>query len=241
MERRSSKIAWTIKASPTVDRGREDDMPTKPFPPSLHVRIFLAAAAFGAALGAAAPSGAGPRDYIGRTGDRVIVLGESYAARCYRHARFGRTDREALVDCDIALEHETSGVDPAISHVNRGIVRAARGDLEGALEDYQAAALSQPDLSEAHVNAARTYATLGQWRESESAFNRAIALVSETDAVDTLRVLHFDRAIAREELGDYAGAFEDYSRAAELGPEWEAPRLELERFQVVSDAQDGGA
>ena len=43
---------------------------------------------------------------------------------------------------------------------------------------------------------------------------------------------YFYRAAANEDLGDARAAYGDYRQAAALAPSWDAPRLELARFQV---------
>ena len=40
------------------------------------------------------------------------------------------------------------------------------------------------------------------------------------------------RPIAHENLGDLTAAYRDYSKAAELDPDWDAPKKELTRFTV---------
>ena len=42
----------------------------------------------------------------------------------------------------------------------------------------------------------------------------------------------YNRGVANEGLGDLTAAYRDYSRAAELDPEWTAPKSELARFSV---------
>ena len=43
---------------------------------------------------------------------------------------------------------------------------------------------------------------------------------------------YFNRATARELLGDLEGAYHDYARAAELAPDWADPKTEFLRFKV---------
>jgi Flp pilus assembly protein TadD len=43
---------------------------------------------------------------------------------------------------------------------------------------------------------------------------------------------HYNRALAYERMGDLKAAWLDYTKAAELDPEWDAPRTELTRFTV---------
>lgn len=71
---------------------------------------------------------------------QTLVLGESRAGACFRHALSQRGDRRALADCDQALESDMLlGRDRAATHVNRGIVRMHSGDAEAALSDFDAA------------------------------------------------------------------------------------------------------
>ena len=43
---------------------------------------------------------------------------------------------------------------------------------------------------------------------------------------------YFNRGIAHENLGDVTAAYRDYTKAAELDPDWDAPKNELTRFTV---------
>jgi tetratricopeptide (TPR) repeat protein len=43
---------------------------------------------------------------------------------------------------------------------------------------------------------------------------------------------YYNRAIAYEAIGNVRAAYDDYTRAAELAPEWAQPRTELARFTV---------
>jgi tetratricopeptide (TPR) repeat protein len=61
--------------------------------------------------------------------------------------------------------------------------------------------------------------------------NEAISLQSALSQEDTARA-YFYRANANEDLGDNRAAYDDYRHAAELSPDWAAPRTELTRFQV---------
>lgn len=196
-----------------------------------------------------APASAQIRDQTARTGDPVFVLGTTTSRLCFERARALDASDDALAVCDDAVARpDTTQRERAGDHVNRGIVLAARGDHEAALEDFEQAANTVPDLAEAHINAGRSLLALERWAETEAALTRAIALADEeaasgenADDVGLLARLHFDRAIAREESGDLAGAFGDYSRAADLAPDWEEPRRELGRFRVVNDEAEQGA
>ena len=44
---------------------------------------------------------------------------------------------------------------------------------------------------------------------------------------------YFNRAMAREDMGDLRGAYLDYREAAKMDPSWDRPKKELARFTVV--------
>jgi tetratricopeptide (TPR) repeat protein len=198
----------------------------------------LAAAAVLAATAGVSPAQA--RDPgIGDTGDRLIVLGRTPGEICFERARAGDSSRDALNVCDYALEIDLMAAGRAGTLVNRGVIREARGDQAGALEDYAAALVIDPNLAEAYINTGRVRGTMADWRPAEDALGRAIALLRAPEVVQDpiqMRALFFDRAVAREELGDFAGAYADYQAAAAADPTWDAPRAELARFRVGDGA-----
>ena len=61
--------------------------------------------------------------------------------------------------------------------------------------------------------------------------NEAIDLQGALSQEDSARA-YFYRANANEDLGNNRAAYDDYRHAAELSPNWAAPRSELARFQV---------
>jgi tetratricopeptide (TPR) repeat protein len=203
------------------------------------IRTWLAGGCAALALGglAAAPaaaqriSGANPA-----ATNATIVLGQSPARACYESAAAARITRGALEECDMALGGDLLAADRAATHVNRAILRELRGDLDGAAADLVEAIAIGPDLVQARVNLGGIYAKMERWADARVVLDEAIAL-----APDAYPQAHFARGAAREELGDVEGAYADYKRAAELSPDWEAPKLELQRFQIVADEGDGAS
>lgn len=168
----------------------------------------------------------------------TIVLGESPARTCYEHAASGRFTTAALDDCTHVFEvAEISIHDRSATYVNRAVIRQARGDLDGAFSDLMTAVELEPTLAAAHLNLGGLFVQQGQWAEARAALDQGIML----DPTAARANDYFARAAAREELGDIEGAYADYQEAARLAPEWELPRQELERFQVVSPAGDGAS
>ena len=83
-------------------------------------------------------------------------------------------------------------------------------------------------MGEAYVN--RGAAAIGDHRYAESRpdLNKAIELGTEEPAK-----IYYNRALAYEGLDDVKSAYFDYLKAAELSPDWPAPKDELVRFSVA--------
>ena len=161
-----------------------------------------------------------------------LVLGGGRAQDCYQAAR--RVDLPAVAtasdlrNCTEALETEALSVrDRVGTLVNRGILSMSRRDYRAALDDYAAALKLSPQSGVAHVNRGAALIGLGRAREGVEAIDRGLAL----NAAEPEKA-YFNRAYAREQLGDIKGAYMDYSHAAELRPDWDLPRTELARFTV---------
>jgi tetratricopeptide (TPR) repeat protein len=105
----------------------------------------------------------------------------------------------------------------------------AWNDAADAIMDFDAAIALQPEFAEAYVNKGIALVRLGN-RDDE-----AVASLSQGIARNPLRpeIAYYQRAVANEGLGRVREAYEDYSRAAALAPEWADPAEQLQRFQTV--------
>lgn len=182
------------------------------------MRLFLAAGAV--VLSTASPALAD-----------TVVIGESLAQACYRSAAAHDADAAALEECDRALsEQALTARDRAATYINRGVLSLHRGRYDAALADFDAAQRLEPENAEARVNRGLVYLRQGLARDAV----REITAGLEREAHQPHHAL-FNRAAAYEALGDAAAAYADYAAAAELAPDWSAPRAELARFTVVAD------
>ncbi len=172
-------------------------------------------------------------------GADITFIGGGYAQSCSSAAHaVGSVNRMEVTGsrlgispiemCTLAItDGGLTGSELAASYVNRGVLYFARGALDSALADFDHAVRIAPRLGDAHVNRGYTLVALERWAESVSAFDTGIAL----DPPQPERV-YFNRAIAHEEMGNLREAYRDYQQAAELAPEWDEPKLELERFII---------
>lgn len=153
------------------------------------------------------------------------------AARgCFNATSGARALRKALRACDTALEDSRLvDTDRAATLVNRGIVQMQANNIAAAIADYDAAIGLVPDAAEAYVNKGIALLRLAD-READ-----AVEQLSQGIARNPVRpeIAYYWRAMANETLGKNREAYEDYSRAAQLAPEWAEPAEQLLRFQTV--------
>ena len=159
----------------------------------------------------------------------ATVLGGGLGRECYLAAESATTSRSAIEACDRALNDETqSRNDRAATYVNRGIVHMQAKALNAAITDFDAAIRTQPQTAEAYVNKGIAMVHLGNHDRD------AVELLTLGLARNPSRpeVAYYVRGIANEQLGATREAYEDYSRAASLKPDWAEPAAQLERFSV---------
>lgn len=175
-----------------------------------------------AALGAAAFLA------VGAAHASTLVIGSGAAQECSDAAKKGRNDNRAVLACTTALELETLNFrDRARTYVNRGVLQMRQRQFEAARADFDEAASIDPSLGEAYVNRGATFVGEDRFREGVQEIDRGLAL-----GVKDPEKAFFNRGLANEGLGDLKAAYRDYSRAAELKPDWLAPKTELARFTV---------
>lgn len=159
----------------------------------------------------------------------AFVIGGGLASACSQFAINGRSDEYALNTCSLALETESLiRRNRAATLVNRGVIQLRRKAFPAANRDFDAAIRLQPAMGEAYVNRGAALIAQRRWAEGVAEIDRGLALTP-----DEPEKAYFNRALAWEGLDDMEAAWRDYSRAAELAPDWEAPRKELARFTVT--------
>lgn len=172
----------------------------------------------------------------GAAAQGVTVIGGGLARACYTAARMDGPDPRGVQTCDSALAHEPlRRRDRAATHVNRGILLLRERDGARALSDFDAALALMPALAEGHVNRGAALILLDRPREAIAALNKGL----EKNTAEPWTA-HFNRATAREMLGDVSGAYADLQAAAALYPDWDLPRKELERYRVIEREQPVG-
>lgn len=157
--------------------------------------------------------------------------------------------------CTLAIEAADERPNRAANYNNRGVLHFEAGNLDAALADFEEAVRLDERLVFAHINQGNIFIRREQWDQAIRAFDRAIELgidpetehvveVPEADesgepgearVIPEMARVHFNRGIANEHLDQLREAYLDYRRASELAPDWDIPRQELERFDVVGE------
>ncbi|MGQ0741919.1 MAG: tetratricopeptide repeat protein [Alphaproteobacteria bacterium] len=163
------------------------------------------------------------------SGATLVVTVNSSAQDCYWAAR--ARDTTAVGVCTFALKSDLMPRDRAATLINRSALRILKGDLEGGVADCEESIATYDRLGEAHLNRAVALREMGRPREALEAVNMSIKV-----GLRQPQLGYYDRALAKEDLGDVKGAYLDLKKALEIAPGWEPALLQLKRFRVVSGA-----
>ncbi|NCJ04971.1 tetratricopeptide repeat protein [Synechococcales cyanobacterium C] len=115
---------------------------------------------------------------------------------------------------------------------NRANKRAAIGDTEGALEDFNEALQLSPERAIAYFDRGFVLNTMNRPQEALADFNRVLELLPDYDEA------YFQRGISRLKLEDPTGAIQDFSLAIKLNPFCiKAYYRRAEAYKQLGDAQ----
>lgn len=180
--------------------------------------VLLAAIPFATATAAAQP-GSDPR--------AVTSIGtDANVRRCSDAVLAGDSSERTVEECTRALNNRR--IDRATQLqllINRGVTHMRRGENDPALLDFNEVIRLDSNQAEAHLNRGATLVQMRQYGPAIAAITEALGL-----GVREPHKAYFNRGAAREALGDLRGAYEDYSTALEIQPDWGPASAELARF-----------
>jgi tetratricopeptide (TPR) repeat protein len=105
--------------------------------------------------------------------------------------------------------------DYAEPYNNRGLARADKGDLTGAIKDYtRSIELNNPELHLPYNNRGAARYDQGDFAAAIKDYNEAIRL--KPDYADA----YLNRGLVRNDQGDFAAAIKDYNEAIRLKPDY---------------------
>ncbi|MGE0769181.1 MAG: tetratricopeptide repeat protein [Hyphomicrobiaceae bacterium] len=112
----------------------------------------------------------------------------------------------------------------AVALMNRGIGRAAEGDLDAALTDFDAALEAAPGMLEGYYNRGNVNLDLGRNEDAVRDFSVVI------EAEPGFALAWLNRGLAREQAGDREAAKRDIRKALALNKSLDAARRALARL-----------
>ncbi|MBY0563762.1 MAG: tetratricopeptide repeat protein [Hyphomonadaceae bacterium] len=185
--------------------------------------VMAALVAASAALAAPAASAQDP------TADprSVTVLGSTpHARRCNAALAEGDSSDRAVSYCERALAYPRLSDDAkAQLEINVGVMRMRRGEHLVAIQHFDAALALTPNHAEAFMNRGAAQVQIRDYGLAIASLTEALSL-----GVTEPHKAYFNRGVARESMGDLRGAFEDYTTALEIQPDWGPANAELARF-----------
>jgi tetratricopeptide (TPR) repeat protein len=163
-------------------------------------------------------------------GDTPTIACAKAAAAETPDAQFSQaTRRDALAQCNAALADKIAEKDRTATLINRGIILAAAGDVNAALNDYSAALERDPSITNAYINRGSALLRASRFEEARADFDRAITMGTNQPTL-----AYFNRGMANEKLGALTAAYRDYKKAQSLSPDFKPASTELARFQVIN-------
>jgi tetratricopeptide (TPR) repeat protein len=171
----------------------------------------------------AQPGATDPSDHdtVART-----VIGTRSSHTCIQFAQTGDSTDTAIAACDLALRTEQLlRPDRVAILINRGSMHLHRHEADLALADFQAAIDLDAHNAEGLLDKGAALIQLHQPGPAVAAITQALTL-----GVREPYKAYYNRGAAREALGDIRGAYEDYTTALQIHPNWAPAEAELARF-----------
>ena len=160
-----------------------------------------------------------------------VLVNSTFGKQCYLatfHSSAPETDRNDIVTCDQATANATDDYDHYAALINRGDIRLRMKDYQGAADDSEKAIAMSPGRPNAFINRGAAFIGLRRYEVAIADLDKAI----DFDTPD-LQIVFYNRAMAKELLGDIRGAYLDYKKAVEVDPKFKLASDELSRFTVV--------
>jgi tetratricopeptide (TPR) repeat protein len=150
----------------------------------------------------------------------TVIGGNNQARDCHRNATMSsslpQVSKNMLEPCDYALEKvRLIPRDRASTYTNRGILLAARGELDEALQSYEQALVITPDTGEIFVNRGNVWFEQANYTMAMDDYQQALAL-----GIRQMHALHYNLALVWEKLGNRVEAEQAYRTALSLKPDW---------------------
>lgn len=149
----------------------------------------------------------------------------SQTAENLRTCLNGETSSKAVRSCSKSLKAVQPNFEMRSDlYTRRGLLYLSSGRIDKASRDFAKAARLDNDNEFAHLGDGYVALMNKDYAAAIERFNDC----ASHDKAKALAI--YGRAMAKEQAGDLRGAYDDFNKAAELRPDWDAPREDLARF-----------
>ncbi len=140
--------------------------------------------------------------------------------------------RSLLEPCDFSLQNvDMKKSDRAATHTNRGIIRQAIGNFDGAFSDFNAAMGLLPKTPQIFVNRGNTFLETKDYQMALEDYDHALGL-----GMTYTHIVYLNMGIAYERLGNKSQAERSYREAIQANPDWNEPRNRLTKLLQPAEA-----
>jgi tetratricopeptide (TPR) repeat protein len=161
----------------------------------------------------------------------IILGGNPQAMACQEAAKFGDFNGTGIDMCSLALGAPLlSQHDLAATYTDRGAIYMQHKQFALAKADFDSALKIDPTIANAYVDRGGALIALKKYADAIADIDHGLSL-----GPDQPEKAYYNRAIADEGLKDLKSAYEDYTKASQIKPDWAAPKAELARFNVKAE------
>jgi tetratricopeptide (TPR) repeat protein len=159
-----------------------------------------------------------------------VVGGEGYARQCYDNARNVVLWKIASIqdtsDCTYALDNVSLNLrDRTATFINRGVIYSASKEYDLALSDYERALGMMSDIGVAYLNKGNIMFMIREFDDAIEQYNLAMKYEKTK-----LHVVYLNRGMAYENSGKADLAYNDYTEALKMLPEWHEATKRVDRL-----------
>ena len=159
-----------------------------------------------------------------------VVGGEGYARQCYDNARNSVLWKIASIqdtsNCTYALDNVSLNLrDRTATFINRGVIYSASKEYDLALSDYERALGMMSDVGVAYLNKGNIMFMIREFDDAIEQYNLAMKYEKTK-----LHVVYLNRGMAYENSGKADLAYNDYTEALKILPEWHEATKRVDRL-----------
>lgn len=158
------------------------------------------------------------------------TFGSTNASLCYQESKMPFSDI-GLRYCTDAIRNDDLVIrDLAATYTNRGIIYAANGKFEKAMEDHDQAFLLAPEMANILVNRGNVFHQIHNYENALADYNAAIELASV--AFDTV---YYNKALTLIRLKRWDDARQALETALEFNPDSGRVQRKLSQFDEPTE------